>query len=150
MSTDAAAPTPPSEPGPDSPGPDSPGLGPNEREVEQPPTDRSTIDVWAALLAGPVIWISHFMVVYLAAEAACVADDGGIDFVGEHGLVVGIVAATAVAVAAVVAIGAWAWRRARTRHGDDGVLGWAGVVLSAGSIVAILAVALPALVLDPC
>lgn len=119
--------------------------------VEEPPTDRSSIGLWVVLLAGPVIWITHFAVVYLLAEASCASVRlDGIRFFGADALVVVVVAATVVAGAACAAMAWWSWRHARADGGDEAALGWAGVLLGVGSLFAIAAAGLPALVLDPC
>lgn len=129
----------------------SPGIGAEERSVEQPPTDRSTILLWVLLLSGPVLWFSHFMTVYLVAEAVCAAAENGESwFPGEGVLSVTIVVIT-VLFAIACAAGGWAaWRHAGGDESDLAVFSWAGVLLSAGSLVAILSAGLPVLVLDPC
>ena len=110
---------------------------------------RSTSWFWVVLLAGPVIWIVHFAVVYLAAEAACTPTvasrwpdlDGG--SLRAFVVVVTLVAAIACAVAAIVA-----WRA--TRAGDASPLTRAAVVLAIGSLVSVVLVGTPVLVLGPC
>lgn len=84
-------------------------------------TDRrrvGTREVWILLLAGPVIAMAYFMVIYLIAEAACAHDIHGFPTVALQ---------VSVGVATVVALGALvypAWRsRALTRstaHGEHG------------------------------
>lgn len=111
--------------------------------VEEIPTDRSTIRLWVLLLAGPVLWISHFMAVYLYAEAACV---GG----PSHAIVPVVVIATIVA-AVVTTWTTWlSWRAARRGEGDEAIMGWAGTLLGALSVLAILMVGLPALAVEVC
>ncbi|MCA1735581.1 MAG: hypothetical protein LC739_05555, partial [Actinobacteria bacterium] len=93
------------------------------------------------LLAGPVIWISHFWVVYLWAEAACVPPwDSAVEFV--------TVAATVVAIGAILGFGISA-SRSYTAADDDGdhrrLLYLYGVLLAGLSVVATLFVGLPAL-----
>jgi uncharacterized membrane protein len=123
----------------------------SDQLVEQPPSDRSSIRLWAVLLAGPVIWINHFMVVYLLAEAACAAvDSEDMWFIGSDALVAVTIAATVVAAAACVFAGWWTRRHATGAEGDESILAWAGVLLAIGSLVAVLAVGLPAAVLGPC
>lgn len=110
---------------------------------------RSTRRFWAVLLAGPVIWIVHFAVVYLAAETVCTPavsdrwpalDEGSLEcFV----VVATVVAALGCAVAAVVA-----WRA--TREPGASPLHRASVVLAVGSFASVLAVGGPVLVLGPC
>ena len=98
------------------------------------------------LLAGPVIWISHFWVVYLWAEAAC-------DRPWDSAVVLVTVAATVVAIGAIVGFGIRA-SRSYTAADDDGdhrrLLYLYGVLLAGLPVVATLFVGLPALFLDPC
>ena len=119
--------------------------------AEEPPDNPSTIRLWVLLLAGPVLWIGHFMVVYLFAEAACAArDSDDIAFPGTGAIVAVIVASTLVAAGLTGLATLAAWRGTRGRAEDATSMGWAGVLLGALSIVAILAVGLPALAIDPC
>jgi hypothetical protein len=129
----------------------SPGLAPPGQTVEEPPRARSTIRLWVQLLVGPVLWISHFMVVYLFAEAACVArESDALPVPGSSSIVPVVVVATVVAAALTAAATAWTLRTARRSRGDAAAMAWAGTLLAAMSVVAILAVGLPAAALDPC
>ena len=110
------------------------------------------------LLAGPVIWILHFWIVYLWAETACAAalpSDGGTSVAP---LTAGV---TVVAVAAIVAFGVRAAAKSksiRARRSQDSsdtsdphrVLYLVGACLAALSVLATVFVALPAMVLQPC
>ncbi|HEU5084965.1 MAG TPA: hypothetical protein VFU14_16610 [Acidimicrobiales bacterium] len=121
------------------------------RIAEEPPDNPSTIRLWVLLLAGPVLWIGHFMVVYLFAEAACAArESDDIPFFGTGAIVTIVVASTLVAAGLTALATVAAWRGTRGREADATAMGWAGVLLGALSIVAILAVGLPALAIDPC
>jgi hypothetical protein len=121
----------------------------------------------AVLVVGPVLWLTHFMVVYLVAEAGCTGDGPGLDVfdppVPER-LTLG---ATALAVAACLVAAAWGLRRwqAAVRRTPlcgadlagapadlpvDGVLGFAGFLLSLLSCAAVVLVAVPALALPTC
>ncbi len=122
------------------------GVGPAGSEL--PPSSPTSAATWAALLAGPVVWITHFMVVYLTVEAAC----GRAPIVVLSGRTTSglVLAATGVA-ALICAAGAWwAWRRYQARHGFESSLGAAGVLLALGSLASVLAVGLPAAWLEPC
>ena len=70
---------------------------------------------WVVLLAGPVIWATHFLVVYLVAEAGCNGVGDGLERLGPPvpSIVTGV--ATVVAVAACLAVGIWAWNRTAGR-----------------------------------
>lgn len=121
------------------------------RIAEQPPDNPSTIRLWVLLLAGPVLWIVHFMAVYLFAEAACAArESNDIAFFGTGAIVPIVVASTLVAAGVTGAAMLASWRGTRGRTEDATAMGWAGVLLGALSLVAILAVGLPALAVDPC
>jgi uncharacterized membrane protein len=102
--------------------------------------------MWITFLAGPVLFITHFMVVYLPAEASCAADRSArMWFIGPDGLTWLILVTTAVFAAAAI-VAAWvAWRSTGTR-----MLAGAGLLMSVGSAATILAVGLPVAVLGPC
>ncbi len=118
--------------------------GTDDRPIEQIPDTPSTLRNWAELLGGPAIWISHFMIVYLVAEAGCAALD-----LGEGVLVAFTVVATVIAVLACGAL-AWSTRR-RMQTGDEWTIDFAsgGFLLSIGSAFGVLVVGAPALVLSP-
>lgn len=119
--------------------------------AEEPPDSPSTIRVWALLLAGPVLWISHFMVVYLFAEAACAArESDDLPFFGTGAIAASVVGSTIVAAGLTAAATLASWRGARRGGEDAWTLGLAGVLLGVLSIIAILAVGLPALAVEPC
>jgi hypothetical protein len=118
---------------------------PGEPAVRSP----STIRMWAVVLSGPTVWIVHFMVVYLAAEASCEsARSTQMSFVGETGLRVGIVAATVVAVVGLVGVGGMAWRRSLAT--DATPMYRVALLLTSLFVLATLVVGLSPLVLDPC
>lgn len=101
------------------------------------------------LLAGPILWMSHFWVVYLLAEASCTAERRpDMTFFGEDGLTTAIVASTIVAVV-LCAVAAVVNHRHRSDENVQG-LGRIGVWLSIGSAVSVVAVGLPIAVLAPC
>ena len=68
---------------------------------------------WAALLAGPIVGMTYFWLVYLVAEVAC-AD--GLDLVTTTALGVVIAAATAGGAAVLLL---YAWRARQLVTGDD-------------------------------
>lgn len=129
--------------------------GTEDRPIERIPDEPSTFLDWLVLLAGPAIWITHFMVVYLAAEAACTPTDSDqYDILGADALVVLTVVVTVVA-ALGCAGAAWAARR-RMATGDPDrpthdVVGIArvGFLLALGGLIGVLAVGAPALYLSP-
>lgn len=130
-------------------------------------SDRQQRQAWVLFLAGPVIWITHFMVVYLVAEAGCTGDRALLDWFDPPVPVVVTWVATALAVPAAAGAAVWAWRSWRrgeagpvdiapevegktSRRGrlETSPLAFIGFLLSALSVVAILFTAAPALVLS--
>jgi hypothetical protein len=102
------------------------------------------------LLAGPVIWITHFMVVYLLVEMAC-----GFDLLVSEPLGIPTVSVIVTAVTLVAMVGAgWFVVRSATMRVSGGVVeefvGFGGILLGALFTVAIAFVGLPALVISPC
>ncbi|MBW3657521.1 MAG: hypothetical protein KY457_02710 [Actinobacteria bacterium] len=159
MSSDARPGTPPP---PDEGGLSASSGTPVPVDVER---DRRSRRAWVVFLAGPVIWITHFMVVYLIAEAGCTGDGALLDRFDPPVPVVATWVATVVAVPAAAAAAAWAWRSWRRGHPDpvdltphargstrgplqESPLAFAGFLLSALSVIAILFTAAPALVLS--
>lgn len=128
--------------------------------------DRPARVSWVVFLGGPVIWITHFMVVYLVVEAGCSGDGPGLDAFDPpvpSGVTLG---ATAVAALVCLAFAAWSYRRWRAvtegrtpedaddvpgpvHDGDRGAtINFAGLLLSLFSFVAVLFVGLPAMVFE--
>lgn len=132
--------------------------------------DRRLRWMWVIFLAGPVIWFSHFMLVYLVAEAGCTGGGPGLRAFDPPVPVAFTLVSTAVAVPLCAVAAIWAFRHWRdsSREGelavddvselsgeldDDrrrGSLAFAGFILSALSVVAVLFTGAPALVLGPC
>jgi hypothetical protein len=140
--------------------------------------DRRLLITAVALLAGPVVWSVHFLLVYLVAEAGCTGDGQGLRLFDPPVPTVVTLTATAVAAAAALASAAWAYRRwragrsaraageaderadgpdgeeERPREFDDhdlgGSLALAGCMLSLLAFVMVLFVGLPAAVLPSC
>ena len=136
-----------------SPDPQRPArlTGTEERPIELIPAEPSTRRDWAVLLGGPVTWFVHFMVVYLVAQAACEsAETPDMRFIGTSALSVGVVVATVVAGAVCLAIARVAHVRTRRDRRETIDLATIGLLLAVGSFAAVLAVGVPALVLEPC
>ncbi len=128
--------------------------------------DRLTRVGWVVFLGGPVIWLTHFMLVYLVAEAGCSGDGPGLELFDPPVPRTVTLVATALALAACIPLAAWAlhrWRQATQQAaGDDddpddigkgagrGTVPFAGFLLSAFSMVAIVSVGLPAAFLPAC
>lgn len=119
--------------------------------------DRAAWRTAAVLLAGPMIWTLHFLVVYLVAEAGC--SDGGRLLRSLRPPVPAIVTivATVVAVVACLVAARWGARRWRRDRGDGegkpdpgGSLALAGSLLSLLGVAVVLFVGVPALVLPTC
>lgn len=100
------------------------------------------------LMWAPAVWIIFFWVVYLVAEVACVDQPIGTS-IGDSALIAFVIVSTAVALAGVGSVLPWARRRGAEAGGDEGLR--LTVILLVGCfILAIVAVGVPALVLDPC
>lgn len=113
----------------------------------------------ALFLAGPVILMSHFLLVYLVVEAGCTGEGPGLRVFQPPVAGVVTLGATAVAAVACLASAVAAYRRWRTDRGPEGqdpdaphhgALLFAGFVLALLGVVTILFVGLPALVLPAC
>ena len=124
---------------------------------------RRFVKLTALLLAGPVIWASHFMAVYLLGEALCVAE---VDtpLLGLPVLSTLTLIATAIAVAVTLVTTWWSYRRwqaseigwdgstsgaesASANRDQEGQLALAGFLLGVLFVVAIAFVGVPAAVL---
>lgn len=113
-------------------------------------------------LAGPVILITHFLLVYLVVEAGCTGEGPGLRVFQPPVATIVTLAATAVAAVACVAVAVIADRRRRndtrtdteaaapTGSPDQGALLLAGTLLALLGVVTVLFVGLPALVLPAC
>lgn len=132
-------------------------------DVESDPRTRRAI---GRFVAGPIIWIGHFMLVYLVAEAGCTGSGPGMEVFAPPVPTVVTIVATVVAAASCLVL-AWAehrrWRggrevAARTAGGEPemadaapgGPLAFAGVLLALVSFVAVVFVGIPSLVLTSC
>lgn len=135
------------------------GLSIHELDAREPVVDNpASSPTWRHLLGGPVIWVVHFLVVYLVGEQVCrnvATDEAGRSADSE--LVTFVVIATAVGVALCLVTAAVSWRALprdaggeREPIGTDTRLTAAGVALSLGSALTVLAVGLPAIWVGPC
>lgn len=107
---------------------------------------------WVLLLAGPVIWFTHFIAVYLATEVGCAVGGFGFRLLGLEGVAFVTVAATviaAVAIAGFTVLALARWRAGRRGDLHNATL-FTGVLLGLFSLVAVLFVGIPAVVLQPC
>jgi hypothetical protein len=128
--------------------------------------DRLARVTWVVFLGGPVIWFTHFMVVYLVTEAGCSGDGRGLELFDPPVPATTTLVATAVAAVGCLAFAAWVHRRwQRTRQGPaadeaaelagpmpetdrGGSLDFIGFLLALFSFVSVLFVGLPALVFE--
>jgi hypothetical protein len=130
--------------------------------------DRRSRIVWVLLLAGPVVWFAHFMLVYLVVEAGCTSGGPGLRLFDPPVTTIVTLAATGAAAAACLGLARWTYRRWRgdLAGPDRGLseepppapgepnsyqaIAMGGFLLSLLSFVTILFVGLPALVLQGC
>jgi hypothetical protein len=127
--------------------------------------DRRARVALVVLLAGPVTSITHFMLVYLAAEAGCMGGGPGLRLFDPPVPDVVTLVATAVAAMACLGFARWSfvrWRERRREPGDadstddlrapdrGGELAFAGLLLSALSFVTVLLVGVPSIYLAAC
>jgi hypothetical protein len=109
--------------------------------------DRQSRVTFAVLLAGPVIWLVHFMVVYLVAEAGCTGGGPGLELLDPPVPSVVTVIATVVAAGGCVATTVWGHRRWR---GGEEPLALVGALLSGLFGVTVVMVGLSAIVFRSC
>lgn len=126
--------------------------------------DRVARGIFGVFLAGPVIWLSHFLFVYAVVDAGCTAGGEGLRLLAPPVPEIVTILATVVAAAASLAAAAWAlrWRRdaggvGTEDEGDedstrdpDRSLAFGGFLLSLLSFVGVLFVGLPVLLLRSC
>lgn len=118
--------------------------------IEKIPDEPSTFGDWVVAVGGPAIWMTHFMVVYLAAEAACASlETAEWSFIGEDAVVALTVVVTVVAALGCTGLALVARRRMRAGDRETVDLSAIGFLLSIGSIIGVVAVGIPALVLSP-
>ena len=128
--------------------------------------DRPARVTWVVFLGGPVIWFTHFMLVYLVTEAGCSGDGRGFELFDPPVPAVTTLATIPVAAVGCLVFAAWAYRRwqraGQGRAADEatelsgplpesnrgGTLDFAGLLLALFSFVSVLFVGLPALVLE--
>jgi hypothetical protein len=121
--------------------------------------DRHDRIIWLAFVAGPVLWITHFMLVYLVAEAGCTGGGPGLELFDSPVPKVFTAAATLAGATATVLVAAWNHRRWQAdvtgtgEPGDgtaQGPLAFAGLLLAGLATVAILFQGLIGLFLPAC
>jgi heme/copper-type cytochrome/quinol oxidase subunit 2 len=123
--------------------------------------------IWIQLLAGPVIWSVHFILVYMLTEAICRVAGQGFRLAGIHGLTLIVIVLTVLALVATVlfAVRSYrSWRGLSRNHrlkdelqessnwfvGPEEFMYFSGFLLSVLFAVTILMVGIPALFLQPC
>lgn len=125
-----------------------PLTGTDERPIERIPDDPSTFGRWVIAVGGPAVWITHFMVVYLASEITCVNRLTNEWTPFSTDVLIGVtVAATAVALLACGGLIIAARRRMAGTDRERIDFAFLGFLLSVGSVIGIVAVAVPAFAL---
>lgn len=128
--------------------------------------DRQARSSIAVLLAGPLIWSVHFMLVYLVVDAGCSGEGAGLRLFDPPVPTRFTLIATAVAALACLASAGWGYRRWRSlqqgveepvdgmsapgRRDRGRAMAFVGSVLSLFGVMVVLFVGLPALVLPAC
>lgn len=100
------------------------------------------------LLWAPTAWIVFFWAVYLVTEVACADQPVGAS-IGDATLIAFVTVATIAALVGVAAVLPWS-RSSVTGAGGDRGLRLTVILIVACFALAVVAVGLPALVLDPC
>ncbi|MDN2564882.1 hypothetical protein N1F89_01490 [Aquibium sp. A9E412] len=111
------------------------------------------------LFTGPVVWAAHFLVCYVGGAVYCARREW-LGF-GFEWVRIGVGAATAVALALIVAAAWLSWRQwgfgtedpphdAATAHDRRSFQGFATLLLSGLSFVAVVYTALPVLMIAEC
>lgn len=123
--------------------------GTDEEPIERIPDDPSTFGRWVVAVGGPAVWMTHFMVVYLAGELTCVSRlTNEWTPLGSGALLAITIGATVAAVLACTALAVVARRHMAGTDRETIDFAFLGFLLSIGSIIGVLTVAAPALVLD--
>jgi hypothetical protein len=113
--------------------------------------------IWT-LFTAPVVWAAHFLFCYIAAAIHCAGAGPALSFAA---LRIGVAAATLLALAAIALAAVLAWRQwgfgtddpphdDPTRHDRLLFQGFATLLLSGLSFVAVLYQALPVIFLTDC
>ena len=136
----------------------------DEAHVPLPDDQGHGLGVWLLFLAGPALWFTHFMLVYVLAEVLCRPFDGAsgvtsLPLLSVFTIVTTIVFALAAAAGAVLAYRRWRGLRAEAgdspgeaeRASTQGeALTLAGFLLGALFSVAVVFTGAPAVFLQPC
>lgn len=122
--------------------------GTDDRPIERIPDEPSTLGRWVVAVGGPAVWMTHFMVVYLAGELSCISSQTNEwTPISADGLIAITIIATVLAVLACTALAVVARRRMGTGRRETVDFSFLGLLLSVGSIIGVVTVAAPALVL---
>jgi hypothetical protein len=113
------------------------------RAMQARPIAFLTLARW---LAGPLVWATHFLMVYGSESLLCGVRDGTV----RHLTLV--LVATAVALAALLAVTAVNWRCTAAPPDDParGFMDWLAVALGLAGLLAVTWTALPAGLLPAC
>ena len=126
--------------------------------IEQQEIQSGGRSLWFGLLAGPIVYSVHFLVVYLLVEAACKADLLHFSVLSFNGIAVSVLVLTILAalinlVAGVLTYRTWQ-RRKDIEGGTQGsyapFMALVGVWLNGLFAITILATGIPPLFLQPC
>ena len=132
----------------------------DEDHVPLPADQGHGLAVWLLFLAGPTLWFTHFILVYVLAEVLC-KPLAGVDGVTSLPLISVLTIVATIVFAVATAAGAWLafrrWREWQDSPRDEEqsamqgeTLVFTGFLLGLLFTVAVLMTGAPALVLRPC
>ncbi len=121
------------------------------REATRSPT-RTRVALWLAVFAGPIGWSHHILTRYFAHTLIC-----GLELPGPAIILLLVTASSILPTVAGIVVGFWFWEREPSGHAGRDVAGdrrsfmaLFAVLSNIFFLLAILAEALPALVLPAC
>jgi hypothetical protein len=101
-------------------------------------------------VSGLLIWVAHFLVVYVLTAVICARASERVAAVGPALVPPAIAAATTASVGAIVALVIFDRRRTRAASPVQRFLGWLTTASAGIGLIAVLWEALPAAILPPC
>ncbi len=118
----------------------------------------NSVRLWFVFLSGPIVWITHFTLVYIFAEFGCATRFSTLMFAGQNGIVIAVIITSVIALAFTVIATFLAYQLRNPENLEDNILsiefqhfmaesGW---VMNAIFSVVIIATAIHAMWLSSC